>query len=134
MESHVFRTAAMHQEDEGYEHSRDEGRVHHITLAPAILSNKPLAPRCEEERSHASAGQRETGGESTPAVKPSGQQRDMGNEAQGREPGTDNDPVVEVELPERSHAATQEKPNAQEHRGHRKHPARAPPVKSSPYP
>ena len=99
MEPDVFRAAAMHQEDKGYEHPRDEDSVDQIALPPAILGNEPGAPRCEEERPHAGTSQSETGGKPAPAVKPPSHQRDMGNEAQGREPDTDDDPIVEVELP-----------------------------------
>ena len=134
VEPDVFRAAAMHQEDEGYEHSRDEDRIYQIALPPAILGNEPRAPGCEEERPHTSSGQSETGGKPAPAVKPPGHQRHMRDKAQGREAGTDNDPIVEVKLPQRSHAATEEKPDSQEHRGHRKHPTRAPPVKGGPNP
>ena len=84
---------------------------------------------CEEERPHTGTGQSETGGEPAAAVKPPGHQRDMGDEAQGREPGTDDDPIVEVKLPQRGHAATEEKPHSQEHCSHRKYPTRTPPVK-----
>jgi hypothetical protein len=56
MEPEVFRAAAMHQEDEGYEHPRDKDSVDQITLPPAILSNEPRAPRYNEEGTDASSG------------------------------------------------------------------------------
>jgi hypothetical protein len=56
VEPDVFWAAAMHQEDEGYEYSRDEDRIDQIALPPAILGNEPRAPGCEEEGTHASSG------------------------------------------------------------------------------
>jgi hypothetical protein len=99
MQPDVFRAAAMHQEDEGYQYPRDEDSIDQITLPPAIPGNKRCTPWCEEERPHAGAGQSETGSEPAPAVKPPCHEYDMGDEAQGCEPGTDDDPVVEVKLP-----------------------------------
>jgi hypothetical protein len=99
MEPDVFWSAAMHQEDKGYQHPRDEESVYQIALPPAIPSNEPGAPRCKEKRPHASTGQGETGGQPAATVKPLGHQRDMRDEAQGREPSTDDDTIIEVELP-----------------------------------
>jgi hypothetical protein len=56
MEPEVFRAATMHQEDEGYEYSRDEDCVYQIALPPAILGNEPCAPWCQEERPHTGTG------------------------------------------------------------------------------
>src|SRR5467141_1473989 len=109
MQPDVFRAATMYQEDKRYEHSRDDACVHQITLPPAILGNEPRTPGGEEESPHAGAGQGETSGEPAPAVKPLRHQRHMGNETQGRELGADDDPIVEVKLPQRGHAATEEK-------------------------
>src|SRR5437870_1504454 len=106
----------MHQEDEGYEHPRDEHRVHQITLPPAILGDEPRAPRRQEEGADARAGQSETGSEPAPALKPPGHQHDMWDEAQSSEAGADKNTIVEVKLPQRRHAATEEKSGTQEHR------------------
>jgi hypothetical protein len=89
----------MHQEDQGYEHPRDEDRVYQIALPPAILGNEPCAPRCDEEGTDASAGESEASGKPAPAIKPPGHQRDMGDEAQGCKSDTDEDSIIEVELP-----------------------------------
>src|SRR5262249_12994619 len=129
MQPNVFRVATMHQEDEGYEHPRDEDGVYQITLPPAILGNEPRAPLCDEEGTDDDAGQSETGAERAPTVKPPSHQRHMGDEAQGCKSNTDQNSIIEIELPQGSHAATEEKPHSQKHRGPRKHPPRTPPVK-----
>src|SRR5262249_26442482 len=95
----IFWTAAMHQEYEGNQDPRNEDGVNHIALPPAILGNERRTPRRQEKGTYARAGQGETGGESTAVVKPAGDQRHMGDEANGGEASADQDPIVEIKLP-----------------------------------